>query len=149
MAGRRVWVTGCGGRAAPVTVLVSALLCALALLVTGCDVVPTGFRTDATTSGEAFAAAALTLQDEHTGKLTSAYAAASFVSYQSELNGLARKLPGDPNRPPSSQVRAFLAVMTPALQAVAQPCLAATCDWQAQVRSMQRASAVLLRAGGS
>lgn len=129
--------------------LICTVLVAVAFLCGGCEIVPANFQRDATTAGEAFAAAALTLQDEHTGTLTSAYAAAAFTGYQDELSSFARRFPRDPAAPSSGEMRALLAVSAPALRAVAHPCLATTCGWQAQVRSLLRASHALLQAGGS
>src|SRR5690349_24982844 len=66
-----------------------ALALALALIVgAGCALAQSAFARTAGNAGAAFAAAAVTLRFAHEGKLTAAYARASFVNYRAELDGL-------------------------------------------------------------
>jgi len=132
----------------------AAFLLALALIAgAGCALAQSGFARAAGNAGAAFAAAAVTLRFAHEGKLTAAYARASFVNYRAELDGLDTRLPTQDGAPDARTLRLLLDLSGPALRAVDAPCVDAgvdaSCDWQAQVAAMQRASAALLKAGGS
>src|SRR5918911_396905 len=59
-----------------------AVLLAVLLTLTGCAMTQSEFAQTAGTVGSAFAAAATTLAYAHHKKITPAYAAASFVSFQ-------------------------------------------------------------------
>jgi hypothetical protein len=131
-----------------------ALLLTLALIAgAGCALAQSGFARTAGNAGAAFAAAAVTLRFAHEGKLTAAYARASFVNYRAELDGLDAQLPAQDGAPDARTLRRLLDVADPALRAVDAPCLDAGvdagCDWRGQVTAMQRASAALLKAGGA
>jgi hypothetical protein len=135
-----------------VALLVLAL--ALALIVgAGCALAQSAFARTAGNAGAAFAAAAVTLRFAHEGKLTAAYARASFVNYRAELDGLDAQLPTQDGAPDARTLRRLLDLARPALRAVDAPCLDtrvdAGCDWRGQVAAMQRASAALLKAGGA
>lgn len=127
-----------------------ALLLALALIAgAGCALAQSGFARTAGNAGAAFAAAAVTLRFAHEGKLTAAYARASFVNYRAELDGLDARLPAQDGAPDAHTLRGLLDLARLALRVVDAPCLDTRCDWQAQVAAMRRASAALLKAGGS
>jgi len=63
------------------------------LTVTGCQLTQSAFSRTVGNAGAVFSAASTTLSYAHEGKITSAYAQASFVNYQSELDGLDQQLP--------------------------------------------------------
>src|SRR5436305_12933833 len=87
---------------------VGSLLLTLLLLVTGCEFTQAAFPRMASNAGSAFAAAATTLAYAHEGKVTYAYAAASFVNYQSELDGLDQTLPSQSGAPDKHAVQHLL-----------------------------------------
>jgi hypothetical protein len=126
------------------------ILLALALIAgAGCALAQSAFARTAGNAGAAFAAAAVTLRFAHEGKLTAAYARASFVNYRAELDGLDARLPTQDGAPDARTLRRLLDLARPALRVVDAPCLDTRCAWQAQVAAMRRASAALLKAGGS
>src|SRR5919109_30144 len=69
-------------------------------------------------------AAATTLAYAHQKKITPAYAAASFVNFQDEVQGVAGQLPSLQGAPSARTVRHLLALYEPAERAVMHPCLA-------------------------
>jgi len=120
------------------------------LLVTaGCQIVPPGFSQTAGNIGSAFAAAETTLRYAHEGKITYAYAASSFASYQSELSGNDQTLVSAQGAPSSASMHSLLALYQEAMQVVNAPCLSAACNWQRQVASLDRASQAFLKAGNA
>ena len=118
------------------------------LMLTGCTLTQSAFAQTADTAGSAFAAAATTLAYAHHKKITSAYAVASFVSFQDEVQGMAGQLPSLQGAPSARTVRQLLALYAPAERAVTHPCLDPSCDWRAQVRALQRAGGAFTRAAG-
>src|SRR5947209_14694496 len=116
------------------------LLLILLLIVTGCQFTQAAFPRTASNAGSAFAAAATTLAYAHAGKVTYAYAAASFVNYQSELDGLDQMLPAQKGAPDKHTVQHLLALYKVAIQAVDAPCLSNSCDWRTQVDALNRTS---------
>jgi L-aminopeptidase/D-esterase-like protein len=125
------------------------LLLILLLIVTGCQFTQAAFPRMASNAGSAFAAAVTTLAYAHEGKLTYAYAAASFVNYQSELDGLDQALPSQNGAPDKGTVQHLLNLYKEAIKAVDSPCLNNSCNWQTQVNALNRASKAFLEAGGS
>lgn len=121
----------------------------LVLLLTGCQMTQSAFARTANNAGAAFAAASTTLTYAHTGKLINAYAQSSFENYQSELSGLDQQLPAQSGAPNKQTLQQLLTLSKPALQAIQHPCLTVTCDWQAQIKALNAASAAFLKAGGS
>lgn len=137
------------GRALGVdTGLALLALLALILAATGCTMTQTPFERAAGDAGSAFAASATTLAYAHDGKLTKAYARASFVIYRAQLKGLDRSLPALDGAPDPSTVRHLIELAQAAHPAVDDPCLDDGCDWRAQVEALQRASDAFLQAGG-
>ncbi len=128
---------------------VGFLLPVLLLLVTGCAFQQSAFQKVAGNAGSEFAAAATTLSYAHEGKITSAYAASSFVNYQSQLDGLDQTLPSQQGAPDTHTVQHLLALYKPAVQVIDHPCLDASCSWRVQVDTLNRASKAFLEAGGS
>ena len=84
----------------------------------------------------------------HQGKVTAAYARAAFANYQSELSGLDQQLPSQTGAPDAASVQHLLRLYKPAMQAINQPCLDASCDWRSQLASLMQASEAFLKAGG-
>lgn len=120
------------------------------LLVTaGCQIIPPSFSQTAGTIGSAFAAAETTLRYAHEGKITYAYAASSFASYQSELNGNDQTIVRAQGAPHSASLHSLLTLYHEAMQVVNAPCLSAACHWQTQVASLERASQAFLKAGNA
>jgi L-aminopeptidase/D-esterase-like protein len=125
------------------------LLLILLLLVTGCQFTQAAFPRMASNAGSGFAAAATTLASAHAGKVTYAYAAASFVNYQSELDGLDQTLPSQSGAPDKRTVQHLIGLYKVAIKAVDSPCLSNSCDWRTQVDALNRTSKAFLEAGGS
>ena len=119
----------------------------LLLLATGCQFTQSPFVLTVGNAGSEFAAASTTLTYAHTGKITVQYAQASFVNYQSQLNGLDQQLPSQQGVPDKQTIKRLIAVYGPAMRAVNRPCLQAGCDWRAQVVALNRASQAFLKAG--
>ena len=128
---------------------VDFLLLILLLIVTGCQFQQAAFPGMASNAGSAFAAAATTLAYAHEGKLTYAYAAASFVNYQSELDGLDQTLSSQNGAPDKRAVHHLLDLYKVAIKAVDLPSLSNSCDWRTQVDALNRTSKAFLEAGGS
>lgn len=118
------------------------------LMTTGCQLTQSTFSRTVGNAGAAFSAASTTLAYAHEGKITSAYAQSSFVNYQSELNGLDQQLPSQQGAPDKRTIQHLLDLYRSAIQAINQPCLQASCHWQAQVAALNRASQAFLMAGG-
>lgn len=127
-----------------------ALLVIVALLVglTGCRFTKSAFANEADKAGSQFAAAAATLDYLHDGKLTRAYAKASFVSYEQNLQGLAERLSAASGAPEEAELQSLLQAVRPAEAAVSDPCLDPTCDWASQLAALGQASDALLKAAG-
>lgn len=126
--------------------LLPALL--LAVLAAGCTWTQSHFARTANQAGGTFAAAAVTLNDLHAGKLTSDYARAAFVNYQSQLRGLDQAMPSQTGAPDPASLRSLLQLYMAAMPAVNAPCLTARCDWRTQVHALDAASQAFLQAGG-
>jgi len=130
--------------------LYGVMLCAcvvVLLMTSGCQLTQSAFVQTTSNAGAAFAAAVITLNDVHEGKLTRAYAHSSFLNYQSELQGLDQQLSAQPDAPNRRTVRQLLAVYRPAMQVVKQPCLDVSCDWHAQLSTLEHARDAFLQAG--
>ncbi|HZU03804.1 MAG TPA: hypothetical protein VFA10_29335 [Ktedonobacteraceae bacterium] len=125
------------------------LLILLMMMVTGCQFTQAAFPRMASNAGSAFAAAATTLAYAHAGKVTYAYAAASFVNYQSELDGLDQTLPSQSGAPDKDTIQHLLNLYKVAIKAVDSPCLSNSCDWRTQVDALNRTSKAFLEVAGS
>lgn len=121
----------------------------MAALLVGCQFTQSPFALAVSNAGAEFAAASTTLTYVHSGKITLQYARASFVNYQSQLDGLDQQLPSQQGVPGKSTVDHLLALYKAAIPAVDNPCLDASCNWQAQVDALNRASQAFLEAAGS
>ncbi len=89
------------------------------------------------------------MQYAHAGKITYAYAASSFVNFQSELSGADQTLSASQGIPAASTMRQLLSLYQAAMRAVNTPCLNATCNWQIQISALDRASKAFVKAGNS
>lgn len=127
--------------------LIAALL-PLLLALGGCSMTQSAFDQTASNGAAGLAAAATTLAYVHEGKLTSAYARASFVNFATNLNGLDSQLGGQHGAPDRRTVRRLVALTKQAERAAMHPCIDGPCDWRAQVTAISRASAALLKASG-
>jgi hypothetical protein len=124
------------------------VLLAVSLTLTACAMTQSAFAQTADTAGSTFAAAATTLAYAHQKRITPAYAAASFVSFQDEVQGVAGQLPSLQGAPSARTVRHLLALYEPAERAAMHPCLAPSCDWRTQVQALQRAGDAFVKAAG-
>ncbi len=124
------------------------MLVIFCLLTTACAFTQTAFSRTANNAGSAFAAAEATLLYAHVGKITYSYAASSFINYQSELSGtdqtLAAQGAGD-----TRTLQRLLALYSPAIQVVDNPCLSTVCNWRKQIEILNHASQAFLEAGSS
>jgi hypothetical protein len=117
--------------------------------MSGCQFAQSSFANTASNAGSAFAAAETTLTFLHQGRLSRRYAASSFVNFKAELAGLDQQLPTLNGAPGKATLHHLLALYKPAMQAVNAPCLDMSCNWQAQIAALNRASKAFLEAGGS
>ena len=122
-------------------------LAAACLTLVGCSSVSqTPFQRAAGAAAGTLAAAAETLTEYREGRLTEAYARASFVSFAEALRGVGEQLPSEEGAPAtgtSQQVGQELRNTEPLLEA---PCLASSgCDASAQIRELSAVSDHLLK----
>ena len=122
---------------------------ALLLITTGCQLMQPSFSITAGNVGSALAASETTLLYAHEGKITYAYAASSFVNFQSELNGADQTLASSQGAPDTSTMRQLLSLYQVAIRVVNAPCLNDTCNWRTQVMILDRASKAFIKAGNS
>ncbi|QBD75373.1 hypothetical protein EPA93_04895 [Ktedonosporobacter rubrisoli] len=115
------------------------LLAGILCITSGCQFSQSGFANLADSVGDVFIAANTTISYVQEGKLTPAYARASFVNYRSQLEGVEQQLPTQDGAPDKQKVRRLLALFQPAKQVVERPCLTNSCDWHTQVAILQRA----------
>ena len=130
-------------------IAVSIGFIALLLLTTGCQLTPPSFSITAGNVGSAFAASETTLLYAHEGKITYAYAASSFVNFQSELNGADQTLASSQGTPDASTMHQLLILYQRAMRVVNAPCLNDICNWHAQLTVLDRASKAFIKAGNS
>lgn len=125
------------------------LLVFLVMVTVGCQLTQSAFTRTAGKAGSAFAAASTTLTYAHEGKISQAYAASSFVNYASELDGLDQTLPLQAGTPDAGTLQRLLRLYRPAMEAIHSPCLDESCNWRAQVASLDRASKAFLEVANS
>lgn len=121
----------------------------LLLALTACQIKQPSFSITAGNIGSAFAASEATLQYAHEGKIAYAYAASSFVNFQSELSGADQTLTSSQGTPDASTMRQLLSLYKIAMRAVNTPCLNETCNWHLQLSALDRASKAFIKAGNS
>jgi hypothetical protein len=126
--------------------LAAGLLAAACLLVGCSGVTQTPFQHKATEVAGTLAAAAESLRAVQEGRLTEAYARASFVSFAEAVQGVGEELPsldGAPEIGMTERLRRELQAVELVLR---EPCLAnAGCDASAQIRQLITVSQDLLR----
>ncbi len=130
------------------TGFVGGLLAAACLVLVGCGgMTRTPFQRAATEAAGTLAAAAQTLTAVQEGRLTEAYARASFVSFAEAVRGVGEQLPsedGAPGTGTTEHLRRELQEVERLLQA---PCLKGPgCDAPAQIRQLKAVSGDLLQA---
>jgi len=121
---------------------------AICLALVGCSgLTQTPFQRSADAAAGTLAAAAETLNENREGRLTEAYARASFVSFAEALRGVGEQLPrqeGAPAAGTAQQLGQELRDTQPLLEA---PCLSSSgCDASAQIRQLKAVSEDLLLA---
>ena len=121
---------------------------AICLALVGCSgLTQTPFQRSADAAAGTLAAAAETLNENREGRLTEAYARASFVSFAEALRGVGEQLPrqeGAPEAGTAQQLAQELRDTQPLLEA---PCLSSSgCDASAQIRQLKAVSEDLLLA---
>ena len=117
-------------------------------VLSGCNVTESTFARTASNAGSAFAAAATTLTYAHEDKITYAYAASSFVNFQSGLSGIDQALTA-PSAVDTRTLHHLLTLYKPAIQVINAPCLSGACNWRSQIEVLNRVSQALLKAGNS
>ncbi|MDP9224937.1 MAG: hypothetical protein M3P18_14055 [Actinomycetota bacterium] len=119
---------------------------AVCLVLVGCSgVSQTPFQRTAGGAAGTLAAAAETLTEHREGRLTEAYARASFVSFAEALRGVREQLPSEEGAPGTAkQLGRELEEIEPLLEA---PCLKSSgCDPSAQIQQLSAVSEDLLQA---
>jgi hypothetical protein len=119
----------------------------LLLVTTGCQFQQSGFALTVSNAGSAFAAAALTLRYAHEGKITRTYARSSFMNYQSELQNVDQQLQMQQGAPDIQTIHRLLQLYRPAMQTINAPCLDSSCNWHAQIATLEQARDAFLKAG--
>jgi hypothetical protein len=130
------------------TILVRLILTAMALLaLSGCSpytYTQTAFQREAGDVASAFSAAATTLEQLHTDKLDTRYAAGSLVVYRQLASGADASLPAAAGAPDETRLGPVLAAVRKADDVLRSPCMDDDCDWQRQVDILTTARDALL-----
>jgi hypothetical protein len=121
---------------------------AVALTLSGCVMVRSGFATQAGSAGDELAAAAVTLRYVHEGKITVPYARSAFDNYREVLLTFVPKLQKAKGAPSSAEVNRLIAVYRSAVPVLEAPCLDGGCDWQGQAATLEAAASTLSKASG-
>ena len=120
----------------------------MALALSGCAMVRSVFATQAGSAGDELAAAAVTLNYVHEGRITRPYARSAIANYRELLLNFEPKLRQAKGAPSGAEVDRLVAVYLTAVPALEAPCLDDDCDWQGQAATLEAAAAVLREAGG-
>ena len=121
----------------------------LVLLLAACspgDYAQTPFARAASDAASALSAAALTLEDLHTGKLDRRYAGPSLGIYRALVSETAATLARQRGAPEAPTLRPALDALARAGHVLDAPCLEDGCDWQRQVGILRSARDALLEA---
>ena len=124
------------GRACRAT---GALLIVL-VITTGCSFTQTPFARTADDVAATLAAAAASIEYDHQGKLTDAYARGSFVGFREALGGVETSLPALGGAPDEATVRRLIERLRAVRPILSSPCLDNRCDWDGQVQALRGAS---------
>jgi len=120
----------------------------VALALSGCAMVRSVFATQAGSAGDELAAAAVTLQYVHEGRITKPYARSAIANYRELLLNFEPKLRQAKGAPSGAEVDRLVAVYRAAVPALDAPCLDDGCDWQGQAAMLEAAAVTLSEAGG-
>jgi hypothetical protein len=127
---------------------VSGLLAAACLVIVGCSVMThTPFQRTAREAAGTLAAAAETLTAVQEGRLTEAYARASFVSFAEAVRGVGEQLPSEEGAPRTGTTEHLGRELQEVERLLQAPCLENPgCDASAQIRQLKAVSEDLLQA---
>ena len=125
-----------------------AVIAVLLLTATGCQIKKSAFANQAGEVRAEFAAAATTLQYLHDGKVTTAFAKATFINYATAVQGADQKLASASGAPDGATMTHLLQLYATANDAIASPCLDSTCNWRQQVDALHQASDAFQQAAG-
>lgn len=120
----------------------------MALALSGCAIVRSVFATQAGSAGDELAAAAMTLNYVHEGRITKPYARSAIANYRELLVNFEPNLRHAKGAPSGAEVDRLVAVYLTAVPALEAPCLDDGCDWQGQATTLEAAAATLREAGG-
>jgi hypothetical protein len=120
----------------------------VALTLSGCKMVRSGFATEAGTAGDELTAAAVTLRYVHEGRITKPYARSAFDNYREVLLNFEPKLRHAKGAPSGAEVNRLVAVYRAAVPVLKAPCLDDGCGWQGQAATLEAAAATLSKASG-
>ena len=127
---------------------VGGLVAAASLVLVGCSgITQTAFQRTAREAAGTLAAAAETLTAVQEGRLTEAYARASFVSFAETVQGVGEELPSMDGAPETGTTDRLGRELHDVELLLRDPCLeSAGCDASAQIRQLKAVSEDLLRA---
>jgi hypothetical protein len=126
----------------------AAAVLAVALTLSGCEMVRSGFATEAGSAGDELSAAAVTLRFVHEGRITKPYARSAFGNYREVLLTFEPKLRQAKGAPSGAEVNRLVAVYRAAVPVLEAPCLDEGCDWRGQAATLEAAAATLSKASG-
>jgi hypothetical protein len=130
------------------TGFVGGLLAAACLLLVACaGMTRTPFQRTASEAAGTLAAAAETLTAVQEGRLTEAYARASFVSFAEAVQGVGEQLPSEDGAPGTGTTEHLGRELQEVERLLQAPCLEGPgCDASAQIRHLKAVSEDLLQA---
>jgi hypothetical protein len=133
------------------TGFVGGLLAAACLLLVACaGMTRTPFQRTASEAAGTLAAAAETLTAVQEGRLTEAYARASFVSFAEAVQGVGEQLPSEDGSPGSGTTLRLGRELQEVELLLRAPCLHSPgCDASAQIRQLQAVGEDLLQTSDS
>ena len=123
---------------------------ALSVALAGCGstetITQTAFERQAADGASVFSAAATTLRFVHAdpADFTVEYGAGSMINYDDQVASLPDDLPTAAGAPDQATVARLVDAITPAVDAIANPCLLPDCDWQSQVEALESGKEALL-----
>ena len=118
----------------------------ITVIATGCSFAQTPFGRTAGDIGATLAAAAATIEYDHQGRLTDAYARGSFVGFREALAGVDTSLPALGRAPEAAVVGSLIDQLRAVQPVLSSPCLDDRCDWVGQVQALRGASDAFKRA---
>ncbi len=124
----------------------TALLVGMWLLA-ACGASASPFARTSSDVASTLSAAATTLRLEHAGRLTRAYAEASFLNYRDALQGVDSELRSSEGAPGRDVLEELIALYRMADGALSEPCFDERCDWRTQAEVLDRAKDAFQKAG--